>query len=98
MNKRVARLQRFLYDMGTKTGLARVASCLLFLRDESGARRSGDSFQLPILRREMSELAGVSPETLSRLLGRLVRAGVLRVQGRWVTILDIHRLESIAGD
>jgi len=49
-------------------------------------------------KRDMAAELAITPETLSRLLGRLARSGVVRVSGYTVHVLDRQALERLAGD
>lgn len=40
--------------------------------------------RLPVSRRDLADMMGVQPETMSRLLGRLEQDGVLRASGRMI--------------
>lgn len=50
---------------------------------------------LPFTRRELAEVAGVSRETFTRIVARLSRAAVVRLEGRSLTVLDRARLASM---
>jgi CRP/FNR family transcriptional regulator, anaerobic regulatory protein len=53
---------------------------------------------LPVSRADIAHYLGTSPETVSRIFGRLVKMKVLRLMDRWtVQILDPARLIEISG-
>ena len=63
----------------------RVLALLEQLMAAHGETRDGRRhMRLPISRRDMSDMLGVQPETLSRLLGRLAEEGLAICSGRWV--------------
>lgn len=71
----------------------RLAQQLLHLADEAGSAR----FHLPSSKRDLASYLGTTPETLSRRLGALQVAGVIRVEpGRTVELLDRARLQELA--
>ena len=69
------------------TGLERLATYLLQL----------DGVQLPSSKTLVAARLGMKKETLSRLLARLTREGVLEMNGREVRVLDRARLLALAG-
>jgi CRP/FNR family transcriptional regulator len=70
----------------------RLAQQLLDLGDRAGSAR----FRLPTSKRELASYLGTTPETLSRRLGSLQRAGVVRLgPHREVEILDRSRLQRL---
>jgi CRP/FNR family transcriptional regulator len=89
-------LRSLMCDLGTKKALARVASCLLFIKDKQLATRENPTFNLPISRQEMGELVGLSPETISRQLRQLTASRVIKLAHKRLTILDLSRLRAIA--
>lgn len=53
-------------------------------------------FRLPMSREDISSYLGISPETLSRLLAKLRRRGLIDVDRRQIQLVDPIRLELIA--
>ncbi|GAB7126162.1 fumarate/nitrate reduction transcriptional regulator Fnr [Silvimonas sp. JCM 19000] len=56
---------------------------------------SGSAFHLRMTREEIGSYLGLTLETVSRMFARLQQQGILDVQGRLVTILDMDALENI---
>ncbi len=52
--------------------------------------------RLKVSREEMANMLGITRETLSRMLSRLVADKVLSVRGREVSVLDSERLQNLA--
>jgi CRP/FNR family transcriptional regulator len=75
-----------------KDASARLAAYLL---DLSRAQAS-PKVSLPVAKAELAASLGIAQETLSRTLKRLREAGLLRVSGRRITLLDAAGLEEIA--
>ena len=104
MNHEFARVQSLIVNLGTKKALPRVASCLLLFMEKQNAGPPGppvtvaslDPFTLPISRQDMGAFLGLSPETVSRQLKGLVRAKVIRLDHKRLTVLNLDQLKSIA--
>lgn len=54
-------------------------------------------FDLPILHREVANYLGLTPETVSRLLTKMHKSGVLTWKKKHISIHDIPALEILAG-
>lgn len=54
------------------------------------------TFEPPLNRRDIAELADVTPETVSRSIADFKNSGMLETQGATFNILDIHALQSEA--
>ena len=52
------------------------------------------TLHLKVSRLEMANMLGITRETLSRVLSRLISDGIIRLQGREMTLLDRERLQS----
>ena len=48
-------------------------------------------------RQDLGDYLGLALETVSRLFSRFQEEGLIEVQGRQLRLLDIPRLEAIAG-
>lgn len=92
----LSRIHSFLCDLGTKKAISRVASCLLFFKEKQTSDHATRAFQLPVMRNEMSELLGISPETISRQLRKLVTDGLIDVDNKRVLIKDLRGLQRVA--
>ncbi len=53
-------------------------------------------FRLPMSREDISNYLGISPETLSRLIAKLQREGLIDVDRRCIRLVDPIRLDLIA--
>lgn len=93
--------------LGRKTAAEKVASFLALIARRSGmigCAHSGGldepeevTLQSPLTRAEMADFLGLTIETVSRQIGKLKAAGILKVgANRTITVLDIDRLEDIA--
>ncbi len=90
------RLQKFaalIEDLSLREVPARLAAHLLFLCDkESGA----DKIRLDISKGQLASLLGTIPETLSRIMSRMSRQGLIRLERNHLTLLDRQGLREIA--
>ena len=58
---------------------------------------SAKEFRLTMTRSDIGNYLGLTVETISRLLGRFQKLGVLSVQGKYITINDINALIDLTG-
>ncbi|WP_024794759.1 Crp/Fnr family transcriptional regulator [Tomitella biformata] len=75
----------------------RVASALLALAAKMG-EREGDStlIQVPLTRSDLAAMTGTTTESVSRVMSRLQKAGVIETGRRWTSILNLPALRSLA--
>jgi CRP/FNR family transcriptional regulator len=78
--------------LALKDASARLATYLLELWREQAA----PELTLPMTKGELAARLGTAQETLSRALRRLKEAGLVRVSGRRITLLDPERLAEAA--
>jgi len=87
------RLRRFadqIENLSLKEVPARLAGYLLYLIDEQD---SGDVIELGISKGQLASLLGTIPETLSRILSKMSKEGLIEVNGRKIRIIDRDGLE-----
>ena len=83
--------------LGQKSAQARISAFLLGLSARYAARGcSRTEFNLSMSRQEIANYLAVAVETISRLFSDLQRRGVLDVDRRFVKILSLPRLQSMA--
>lgn len=76
---------------------ARVASCLVRLLDEYGAKADGGTaIDLKLTQRDLGSHLGLTRETVSRTLGEFREQGLLEIRGTAIVVLDPAGLKSIA--
>lgn len=85
-------LVRRLKDQKLRTGTERLANCLLRLRREHG---NAKAFSLPVEKRILASLLGMTPENLSRAFAALAPHGVI-VDGATIAIGSPDALEQFA--
>jgi CRP/FNR family transcriptional regulator len=80
-------------DLSLKEVPGRLAAYLLYLSDRQAA---ADRVVLEITKTQLAGLLGTIPETLSRLLARLSRDGLITLDGPAIIIRDRPALEEVA--
>jgi CRP-like cAMP-binding protein len=76
-----------------KQAFGRLADILLCLVDRI---YKSTEFDLPLTRKELAELSGMSPETVIRMLKEFNEEGLIRMNGRSFEIADYVRLKKIS--
>ena len=96
-----ARLARAQSDIGgqtTDTVAQRVATALLRLADKLGEDRGsgGTMLEVPLSRADLAGLARSTPESVSRVMSRWKKDGIIDSGRRWTALLDRQRLEEVS--
>jgi len=81
-------------DLSLKEVPGRLAKYLLYL---SGKNGEGE-VALDVSKGQLASLLGTIPETLSRILARMNRQGLIRLRGAQILILDRRAIEQIASE
>jgi len=94
LSRRLQRFVRLIEDLSLKEVPGRLAAHLLYL---SQRQDDADQLTLEVTKGQLASLLGTIPETLSRILTRWVREGLIESQdNRRVRILDRQSLEELA--
>lgn len=89
VSTRLAVAEQMLSALSGQSVGQRLAQHLVLLSDEAGSA----AFRLPATKKELASYLGTTPETLSRRLGALQEAGIIRLgPSRQVKVLDLERL------
>ncbi len=97
MSKEITREQNVMLLLGNMRAEQRFAAFLVNLASRYAARGySSTEFQLRMSREEIGNYLGLTIESISRLLSRLKKQGLLRVANREIELLDPERLRAIA--
>ena len=85
-------------SLGRRTAISRMAQllCELRLRLQVIGLAHGNSYDFPLTQVELGECLGLTSVHVNRTLQQLRRKGVLELEQRRVTILDVDALERIA--
>jgi CRP-like cAMP-binding protein len=90
------RLRQFtiqIENLSLKEVPGRLASYLLYLAKEQGRT---DTVMLTISKGQLASLLGTIPETLSRILAKMNKQGLVETSGRDIRLLDIAGLEDLS--
>ena len=96
---RLAQARSEVGQQSTRTVAQRVATTLLRLEDKLGQERSGNRgtlLQLPLSRADLAGMVGSTTESVSRVMSRLRKDGIIDSGRRWTAVLDRDRLVVIA--
>jgi CRP-like cAMP-binding protein len=92
LSRRLRQFAGLIEDLSLKEVPERLAKYLLYL---SGGDGDG-ALELDVSKGQLASLLGTIPETLSRILAKMNRRGLIRSQGAKIRILDRRGLEQIA--
>jgi CRP-like cAMP-binding protein len=94
LSLRLRKFAALIDDLSLKEVPGRLAAYLLYLSGRE--KKEPDLIELDITKSELAGLLGTIPETLSRILTRMGRQGLIRSEGSRIRILDHQALEQIA--
>jgi len=92
LSKRLKQFTRLVESLSLKEVPQRLATYLLYLGEDTGK----DSIDLNIAKGQLASILGTIPETLSRILSKMVNQDLIRVQGRTIRIIDRKALGDLA--
>lgn len=93
LSRRLRRFTQLIEDLSLKEVPGRFAAYVLY----AGKGIAGDVVDLGMPKAQLASLLGTIPETLSRILGRMSRAGLIESgPGNRIRILDRSELEHLA--
>ena len=97
MIQEITREQNVMLLLGNMRAEQRFAAFLTNLSSRYAARGySSTTFQLRMSREEIGNYLGLTIESISRLLSRLKKQGLLRVANREIELLDLIKLRALA--
>lgn len=80
-------------NLSLKEVPGRLASYLIYLAKEQNQR---DAVELTISKGQLASLLGTAPETLSRIFARMTAQGLIKVDGRRISFLDVMGVANLA--
>jgi CRP/FNR family transcriptional regulator len=93
LSRRLRRFTVMVDDLSLKEVPGRLAAHLLYLSDtQAGA----NTLELEIPKGQLAGLLGTIPETLSRILTKMVKQGFIESDGPHITIVDREGLQELA--
>lgn len=93
LSRRLRRFTLLIEDLSLKEVPGRLAAYLLYVSDQRGG---SNDLQLEVAKGQVASLLGTIPETLSRVLTKMVRQKLIQSDGRRLRILDRQGLEELA--
>ena len=93
LSRRLRRFARLIEDLSLKEVPARLAAYLLYLHE---AKKGSENLELDISKGQLASLLGTIPETLSRIIGRMNKSGLIESEGPRIRVLDLQGLETLA--
>jgi CRP-like cAMP-binding protein len=85
--------------LSVETAEKRIAHILLTLAARLGEPKpEGLLIQAPLTRDDLAEMAGVTPETASRVISQFQKAGWIASGRQWIALKDEGALQALAGD
>lgn len=92
LSKKLRHLTNLVEELSLKEVPGRLAAYLLLLYDKAGR----PEIDLDITKSQLAGLLGTIPETLSRILGRMISHEIIQVSGRAIKILNPQALKDLA--
>lgn len=90
--------QEMILLLSKKNAEERLAAFIINLSHRFSQRGfSAREFRLTMTRGDIGNYLGLTVETISRLLGRFQKSGMLSVKGKYITVEDMEKLSEIAG-
>jgi len=97
MSQEIAEDQQLLTLLSKNTADQRVATLMLSISARNKRRKlSAANFRLPMSRTDIGNYLGLTVETVSRVLSRFQKLGVLAVDNKEINIVDAELLRSVA--
>lgn len=97
MSKEITGEQQLASLLSTNTSEERIAAFLLSVSSRNVRRQlSATTFNLSISRTELASYLGLTLETASRIFSRLQKDGVLKLDKKEITILNMDKLRELA--
>ena len=93
LSKRLRQLAALVEDLSLKEVPARLAAYLLYQSDRGAGT---PEFELEIAKGQLASLLGTIPETLSRILAKLAKEGLIQSSGPRITIVNKLGLQELA--
>jgi len=98
MSREIRRDHHMLLMLGSTTVEQRIGRFLINLYERMQKRGAADNtLNLSMTRQDIGNYLGMAFETVSRQLAHMQDEGILEIKNRTIHILDIQRLEIIAG-
>ena len=98
MSNEIMSDQEMILLLSKKNAEERLAAFISNLANRFGSRGfSAKEFRLTMTRGDIGNYLGLTVETISRLLGRFQKSGLIEVNGKYITVIDMAELSLLAG-
>ncbi|QIR14565.1 electron transport transcriptional regulator EtrA [Shewanella aestuarii] len=99
MSSEIMSDQEMILLLSKKNAEERLAAFIHNLANRFGSRGfSPNEFRLTMTRGDIGNYLGLTVETISRLLGRFQKSGLIEVNGKYISIVDHQALGILAGN
>ena len=99
MSSEIMTDQEMILLLSKKNAEERLAAFINNLAKRFGSRGfSSKEFRLTMTRGDIGNYLGLTVETISRLLGRFQKAGLIEVNGKYISIVNHEALAKLAGN
>jgi CRP/FNR family transcriptional regulator len=92
LSRRLRRFADLIDDLSLKEVPGRLAAYLLYLSEQ---KKGTKNLALNITKSQLASLLGTIPETLSRILSKMIKQGLIESEGHQIRILDHEGLEAL---
>ncbi|MBE8716758.1 fumarate/nitrate reduction transcriptional regulator Fnr [Cellvibrio polysaccharolyticus] len=97
LSREITQDQHIIALLSKSSAETRIAALLLSISSRNSRRQlSATQFHLPMSRTDMGNFLGLTIETVSRIFSRLQKQGVLAVDKKEITILDLPALTTLS--
>ena len=98
MSRKISDDQQMMVLLGKKNADEKVASFLLNLSNRFEKRGySAVSFRLSMSRNEIGNYLGLAVETVSRVITRFQKNGLIEVEGKEISIINLREVQKLVG-
>ncbi|MAZ65838.1 MAG: transcriptional regulator FNR [Kangiellaceae bacterium] len=98
MSREIYDDQSLMLLLNKRNAESRIAAFLVSLSSRCSRRGfSPTEFKLPMTRADAGNYLGLTIETVSRILSRFNKQGMIQIQGKYLKILDLESLQMLAG-
>lgn len=98
MSREIANDQKLISLLGKNSADERIAALILSLSARNVRRKySATEFHLPMSRTDIANFLGLTIETVSRILSKFSKQGVIDLRNKELKILNIEQVRQIAG-
>ncbi|MCX5805718.1 MAG: Crp/Fnr family transcriptional regulator [Proteobacteria bacterium] len=93
LSQRLKRFTQLVENLSLKEVPQRLAAYILYSVED---KKDDDSLELNIAKGQLASILGTIPETLSRILSKMVNQDLIRVQGRTIKLINKKGLEELS--